>query len=400
MRLSPRTSTTSTLTGAGPVRAGRPTRSLLPRLRPGDVAVLDHLDLDRATAQALVDARVTVVVNAAPMISGRYPNLGPELLAAAGIRLVESVGRAGFEAIAAAGDGVEVELRDGGLYAGGRLLAQGRELDADDVRESMEQARAGMAAQLEAFTHNTAELLRREQDVLLHRLGVPMLDTRIAGRPVVVVAPGPQAAAQVRRIRRFIREQRAVVVAVDTAADALADLRVRADVIVLSGPDGVPSASALRAASDVVVCRTPGSGAGVADGLARMGISPRHFETATTTEDAALLVADAAHPSLVVGAGLTTTLTDYLDRRRPGLAGTYLARLSVGPRLVDAAAVPTLYTGAMKPWHLLLAVVTGLAMVTAAVLTTPVGQDWAEQLRDVLVDLLGHARDLVLGGAS
>lgn len=400
MRLSPRTSTTATPTSAGPVRAGRPTRSLLPHLRQGDIAVLDHLDLDRATAQALLDAGVAAVVNAAPMISGRYPNLGPELLAAAGVRLVESLGRAGFEAIAAAGDGTLVELRDGGVYADGRLLAQGRELDADGVQESMERARAGMAAQLETFTHNTAELLRREQDVLLHRLGVPMLHTRIAGRPVVVVAPGPHAAAQVRPIRRFIREQRAVVVAVDTAADALTDLGVRSDVIVLSGPDGVPSAKSLRAAADVVVCRAAGGAGGVVDGLARMGIEALHFQTAITAEDAALLIADAAHPSLVVGAGLPTTLTDFLDRRHPGLAGTYLARLSVGQRLVDATAVPTLYTGAVRRWHLLLAVVAGLAMVAAAILTTATGQDWADQLRDVLSDLLGSARDLVLEGGA
>src|SRR3954469_165326 len=84
----------------GTARVERRARDLLPRLRPGDVAVIDHLDLDRGTAQALVDAGVVAVVDAAAVISGRYPNLGPQTLAAAGVVIVDGVGASGLAGIA------------------------------------------------------------------------------------------------------------------------------------------------------------------------------------------------------------------------------------------------------------------------------------------------------------
>src|SRR3954469_8288899 len=85
---------------------GRRTTELLPRLRSGDIAVLDQVDLDGPTAEALVDAGVVAVVNRAPMISGRFPNRGPQLLVDAGIRMVDQA-RAldGRDLLAALSDG-------------------------------------------------------------------------------------------------------------------------------------------------------------------------------------------------------------------------------------------------------------------------------------------------------
>src|SRR5687768_16793958 len=76
----------------GAARIGRRTKDLTKRLRPGDVAIIDHIDLDRVAAEALVLAEPAAVINAAPSISGRYPNVGPLLLAAAGIPLLDDVG--------------------------------------------------------------------------------------------------------------------------------------------------------------------------------------------------------------------------------------------------------------------------------------------------------------------
>src|SRR3954468_13653936 len=293
MRL-PSRSTTATDAAAGvrgPVRAGRPTRALLGRLEPGDIAVIDHLDLDQVTARALVDARVAAVVNAQSMISGRYANLGPEILAGAGIVLVEGIGGSAFARLAEAD---VVVVRDGGVYDGGQLLVQGRELDLDDVRVAMAEARAGLAAQLETFPPNSTELLRREEDVFLNGSGIPMLHTPLDQRSAVVVAQA--RSADLAGIKRFVREQRPVVVAVDAAAQKLRKAGVKAEVVVLSGSESLPDAKVLRAARDVVVVQRADAAPGVADGLARMGIAPHVMSTTVPTEDAALLVANARRP--------------------------------------------------------------------------------------------------------
>jgi uncharacterized membrane-anchored protein len=381
MRL-PTRSTTVTDPAAGvrgPVRAGRPTRALLARLEPGDVAVIDHLDLDQGTARALVDARVAVVVNAQQMISGRYANLGPEILAQAGIVLVEGIGGSAFARLA---ETEEVTVRDGGLYDGGQLLVQGRTLDLDDVRHAMTEARTALASQLETFTHNSSELVRREEDILLTGSGLPALHTQLEARPAVVVAHA--RLPELGQIKRFVREQRPVVVAVDGAAEKLRKAGVKPDVVVVSGTEALPEAKVLRGARDVVVVQRADAGSGVTEGLARMGIAPHVVGTTVSTEDAALLVVNAGRPSLVVGVGLTATLEDLLDRRGSGLAGSYLTRLVLGPRLVDGEALPLLYTGRVRPWHIGVSVLAGLVAVGASIATTAVGNDWLEQLVELV----------------
>lgn len=375
MRLPTRQTTSAPAGLAGPVRKGRPTSALLRVLEPGDVAVIDHVDLDRATAQALLAARVAAVLNVQPMLSGRYASLGAELLAEAGVGLVEAIGEEAFSALP---DDEIVQVRDGGVYDGSRLLGQGREVTLADVRAAMDDARAGLQSQLETLVHNSTALLRREQDLLLGEAGLPRLETRVAGRPVLVVADGAGPVDVLRRTRRFVREQRPAVVAVGAVAERLRERRVRADVVVVSPATPLPAAKVLRAARDVVVCRTADAPSGTTESLSRMGISPRVLVTTLAPEEAALLLA-GRDATVVVAAGLPASLEEFLDRRRPGLAGGYLGRLVVGPRLVDAAVLPRLYTGRVKPWHLLGTVLAGLAAVAAAVASTPVGHDWASE---------------------
>lgn len=367
---------------AGTARVERRTRQLLPRLRPGDVAVVEHVDLDRATAQALVDAGVVAVVNAAPMISGRYPNLGPQVLVDAGLLVVDGIGTAG---LAAVGDGRTVRIHDGGVYVGDELVAQGREVDPGTVAAELDLARSGLASQLETLTHSSTEFLRREQDLLLHGRGVPRLATKVAGRPVVVVVDGQDAERELAAIRPFVREQHPVLIGVGAGADLLRAAGHRPDVIVVEGE--LPPAKALRSARDVVVRMDRGSHRDDLEQLERMGIRPLRFESAATPEDAGLIIADAADAAVIVGVGLHATLDDFLDRQRVGLASTYLTRLKVGHRLVDATAVPYLYSGRVRPWHLLLVMLAGLVALAAAVAVTPVGQEWAQQLNDTIQGL-------------
>ncbi|MCF6377800.1 putative cytokinetic ring protein SteA [Nocardioides KLBMP 9356] len=381
----------------GPARLHRRTASLLGRLHPGDVAVLDHLDMDRDTAQALVDADVVAVVNASPMISGRYPNLGPELLVQAGVLVVD---RAGPEVFDRLREGTDVRIDGGVVHVGERVVAEGREVSADVVDTEMTRARSGLAAQLESFTHNTTEFLRREQDLLLHGHGIPAVATDVAGRPVVVVVRTPGWEDELRGIRPFVREQRPVLVGVGRGADALVEAGHRPDVVVLtSGADDLPSAAVLRKARDVVVLVERGSPRSAIEHLERLSIRPLRFETTATPEDAALLLASTHEASLIVGVGLHATLTEFLDRRRTGLASTFLTRLKVGPDLVDATALPRLYDGAVRPRHLLGALLAGLVAVAAAISVTPVGQQWVDELAPAIssttTDLAHDVRGLL-----
>jgi len=376
---------------SGTARVERRTHVLLPRLRPGDIAVIDHLDMDRSTAQGLVDAGVAAVVNVSPMISGRYPNLGPEVLTGAGIPVLDRV--EGTDAIE---DGSTVRVHDEVVYAGETPIAMGREVDGRVIEEEMADARLGLVTQLETLTHNSAEFLRREQDLLLHGLGLPKTATRITGRPVVVVVPGHEHRAELASIKAFLREQNPVLIGVDRGADVLLDAGFRPDIVVLA--DAVedsdrPSAKAMRVARDVVV-RVERGGRAHTDHLERLGVRPVHVETAATTEDTALLLADAGHASVIVGVGMHATLDEFLDRQRSGLASTYLTRLKVGHLLVDARALPTVYAGRVRPRHLLLVLLAGLIALGAAIAVTPVGQEWAEPLTRLVTDLTDDLQGL------
>jgi uncharacterized membrane-anchored protein len=389
MRIPVRQRPSALLPGlVGTARVERRTRLLLPRLRPGDVAVVDHLDMDRATAQGLVDAGVQAVVNAAPMISGRYANLGPEVLTAAGVVLVDGIGVPGLAAIK---DGSRVRLHDATVYVDDEAVATGRVVDADTVRAEMAEARTGLATQLETFTHNSTEFLRREQDLLLHGRGLPRPATRIAGRPVVVVVRGHEFAAELEAIRPYLREQEPVLIGVERGADALVEAGYRPDIVVLSGGEDDaerPSAKTLRGARDVVVRVDRGGDRSATDALERLGVRPLRLESAATPEDAALILADAGNASVIVGVGMHATLDEFLDRQRSGLASTYLTRLKVGPRLVDATALPQLYSGRVRPRHLYVVMLGGLAAMAAAISVTPVGHVWAGDLAAALNDVV------------
>ena len=358
----------------GTARVDRRVATLLPRLRPGDVAVLDVLDLDKTTAQALVEARVAAVVDASDLISGRYPNLGPELLAAAGVLLVDRIGAAGLAAVR---DGGAVRVHDGVVHLGDRAVATGRVLDAATIEAEMAAARRGMVSQLQSFTHNSSEFLRREQDLLLHGVGLPTLRTSMTGRPVVVVSDPHELAARRKGLKPFLNEQDPVLVGVDAGADALVTAGFKPDVVVVTACVEPPTAKAVRGARDVVVVIEPGTSRDAVERLERLGARSLRLETTATAEDAALLLADAADPSVIVAVGSRATLEEFLDRGRSGLASTYLTRLKVGARVVDASAVPTLYSGRVRPRHVLLALVVCVVAVVAAVASTPVGQEWA-----------------------
>jgi uncharacterized membrane-anchored protein len=277
------------------------------------------------------------------------------------------------------------------VYVGEEAVVSGRRLHLEDVRDLMDEARGGLTTQLQSLTHNTTEFLKREQDLLLHGKGVPDLRTRLAGRPVVVVAREFAHEDDLLRIRDFVKEQQPVLVGVDAGADSLLRAGMRPDLLVLgeggfSRPGGVESRvvsdKALTRSREVLLHADPADRLVGAERLERLGVRAHRMQSGGTTEDVALLVADIKGASLIVTVGTHATLDEFLDRHRGGLASSFLTRLRVGPRLVDARNVPPLYAGRVRLWQLLVVLLMGLVALAAAVATTPVGEQWIKDLVD------------------
>jgi uncharacterized membrane-anchored protein len=338
-------------------------------LRPGDIAVLDQVDLDRATADALVAAGVAGVVDASPMISGRYPNLGPEILVAAGVAVLDDVGTEVFGAVR---DGTKVRLSGDTLYAGAAVLAQGAAQTIGTVTEQLLAAKAGLAAQLEAFAANTVEFAKRERPLLLDGVGVPEIRTALAGQPVVVVCRGHDYLRELASLRGYLRETRPVLIGVGGGADALCEAGYQPDIVV--GRLETVSDEVFRSGAEVVVHVDPG---GRPPGLERvldLGVDAVAFPAAGTSEDVALLLAHRHGAALIVAVGTRATLLELLDRDRGGMASTFLTRLTVGPTLVDAQAVARLHRSRISGRALLLLVLAALMVIGVLAALSPTGR--------------------------
>jgi uncharacterized membrane-anchored protein len=279
---------------------------------------------------------------------------------------------------------------------GEQTVAEGRELTPADVAEHLAAAEAGLSTQLHTLTHNSAEFLRREEALVLHGEGIPRVRTRMRGRPVVVVAQGPDDAAELRRMRRYLREVKPVVIATGDGMAVARSAGLSPDVVVLDARTEDPSAKELRASRDVVVTDAPGMRtSGGAERFERMGVRVVSMQTTATAADAALLLADAAGATPIVGVGLRGTVEEFLDGSREGIGSGYVTRLKVGPRLVDATAVPMLYSGQLRARHAYLVLLIGLIAVAAAIATTQVGHQWALDLRDQVEQLFHDLRGRV-----
>ncbi len=368
-------------------RVDRRTSSLVRRLNPGEIAVVDHVDMDRASAVALTEAGVVAVVNAAPSVSGRYPNLGPQHLVESGVVLVDD---AGGQLMTAVQDGAVVRLDGETLYLDDQVVCSGRRQDRRTVAEAMEASRSGIASRLEAMSANAVELLRRESDLLLDGAGVPPLTTPIRHRHVLVVVKAFDYRRDLAALKTYVRENHPVLIGVEAGADALLEAGYHPDVIVCDGAD--ISDIALRCGAEIVVTSGPDGRAGEGERVDRLGVRHTTFHTGCPAEDAAMLLAHAGGAALIVTAGMPAGLEELLDKGRSSMASAFLTRASVGSRVADARAVAQLYTHRIRGWLVLLLVLLAVATVAAAIATTPVGQDWAEQLRSWLVQSYDWAR--------
>jgi uncharacterized membrane-anchored protein len=349
-------------------RLDRRTKNLTKRLQPGDVAIIDHVDLDRVGADALIKCQVSAVVNVAESISGRYPNLGPQLLIEAGIPLVDDVGPDVFDQVK---EGQQVRLDSETLYLGDSVVAKGTRQTAESVAAAIAAAKEGLADQLKAFVTNTFEYISRDSELLIEGIRIPELRTSLADRHVLVVAAGYRYLEDLQALRSYIREFKPVIIGVDGGADALIKAGYWPDLIV--GDMDSVSDKALKCGAEIVVHAYRN---GYAPGLARvqdLDLPSVTLPSDGTSEDVAVLLADEAGASLIVTVGIRIGLVEFLDKGRPGMASAVLTRIRVGDKIVDAKGVSRLYQSRISGRSLVLLAVAALLPIIALA-WTPTGR--------------------------
>jgi len=348
---------------AGTARIDRRTKNLVKRLQPGEVAVIDHEDLDRVAAETLVECGPSAVVNAAPSISGRYPNVGPLLLAAAGIPLLDAVGSDVMDAVP---EGATVVIDGDDLVVGGAVVARGRRHTLATLEEAFEEAERNVGPALEHFVENTVAFIVEEAPLFTRGgLDVPDVGVDFRGRHVLLVVRGSDYREDLLLLRRtgYLGDKRPVLVGVDGGADALLELGYKPDIII--GDFDSVSERALRSGAALVVHAYTDGRAPGAKRLDDLELEHCLFEAPGTSEDIAMLLANHHGAELIVAVGTHTSMVDFLDKGRSGMASTVLVRMLLGPKLVDAKGVSRLYQTQVRARDLLLMVVA--ALVTVAV---------------------------------
>jgi uncharacterized membrane-anchored protein len=369
---------------SGPARPGRRTKLLVKTLHAGDIAILDHHDLDRVSAEDLVAAGVVAVLNCRPSSSGTYPNMGPLLLVQAGIHLVQMPDDGLFEALS---DGDPITVRGGEVLRGGTVVAAGEVQEPDAVRAATDERRREIGDALEAFAQNTIEHMLEERELLSGRIELPRFDTDFRDRPCLIVVRGVDHQKDLRALKPYIRDVRPALVAVDGGANALIDEGFEPDMIV--GDMDSATEATLRCGAELVVHAYPDGRAPGRDHLESLGLPYKLVPAPGTSQDVAMLIAAEKGAQLIVSVGSQFNLVEFLDKNRRGMSSTFLTRLRLGELLVDAKGVSRLYRPQPGTKPIALVAAAGLLCLVLIVVLTPA-------LRDV-ADLLWLKLEVVLG---
>jgi uncharacterized membrane-anchored protein len=354
----------------GTARLGERTKHLVKRLRPGEVAVIDHVDVDRIAAEELIEAGVVAVLNAAPSSSGRYPNAGPLMLARAGIALVDAPDARLFELLK---DGDRVRVRGGTIYVGDEEVAHGRALRVAELEREMQEHRQRIDEALGEFAENTVAHVREETDLLTGNIAFPPTRASFRDRHVLIVVRGDRHRRDLKALRAYIRDVRPLIVAVDGGADGILEAGLKPDMIV--GDMDSAGDAALRCGAELIVHAYPDGRAPGRERLLEAGLDHQVIPAAGTSEDVAMLMAYEKGATLIVSVGAHFNLVEFLDRKRGGMSSTFLTRLRIGERLVDAKGVSRLYNPSSTLAPLAFFAVAFLVLLTILVITSPALND-------------------------
>jgi uncharacterized membrane-anchored protein len=368
----------------GPARLDRRTKRLTQRLSQDDIAIIDHADLDRVSAEELLESGVRVVVNVSPSQTGRFPNPGPLLLVRGGVRLIDVPDADLFENV---DEGELLTVRGSGLYRNGTRLAAGRILGADELAGQLAEQRSRVTEALEAFADNTMRYLREEGRLLSEGIDFPPLKTRFRERQALVVVRGPGHKRDLRIVRPYVRDFRPVLIGVDGGADALIEAGYKPDVIV--GDMDSVGEKALESGAELLVHAYPRGSAPGAARLEELGLPYGVVPAPGMSEDVALLLAFEKGAELIVAVGTHLNLIEFLERDRSGMSSTFLTRLKVGEILVDAKGVSRLVSRRVGLGPFLVFALAALAALAVAVVFSPALREVFELVAIRLRDLLG-----------
>jgi uncharacterized membrane-anchored protein len=363
------------------------TKRLVARIQPGEIAIIDHEDLDRVAAEAVVARGVRVVINASPSITGRYPTLGPLILLRAGVTLVDGVGKLLMKKVR---EGSSIRVEDDRIYAGDQLVGVGVRQSEEQVLSDMEAAESRLADQFDAFARNTLRFIQREQDLLFGGAGMPELKTRLDGRHVLVVVRGYNYREDLAALRSYIRDVKPVLVGVDGGADALLEEGYRPDMII--GDMDSVSSPALRSGAEVILHAYPDGDAPGRPRLEALQVPYLEVQASGMSEDVAFLLAHQKGADLIVAVGSHGNLREFLDKGRAGMASTFLVRLRVGEILVDAKGVSRMYRGSIRGRDIALLVGAALfSMVSVVAVSQPL-RLFVKQIVEIVRQFLFQVR--------
>ncbi|NLM52559.1 MAG: hypothetical protein GX197_07040 [Firmicutes bacterium] len=349
-----------------PAKVGKRTKILVERLQPGDIAVIDHRDLDELAALSLVACKVKAIINADTSISGRYPNNGPQKLLQARIIHLDQAGSQLLEQVK---DGDLLTIRGNAIYRGEKRLAVARLVDAEVIRRQTALAEKNLDNLLDDFVQNTLEYALKEKELILGNLEVPPINVPISGRHALVVVRGKSYREDLKAIKHYLDEIKPVLIAVDGGADALLEYGYIPDLVV-GDMDSVSDLALFKARERVVHAYTDGRAPGM-ERIKRLGLSATIMKAPGTSEDIAMLIAYECGAKLIVAVGTHSNMIDFLEKGRKGMASTFLVRLKVGNRLVDARGVSQLYRGRISGHWLLVLALAASIPVLIMVFTNP-----------------------------
>jgi len=350
----------------GTARLGRRTKDLVKRLVPSDVAVIDHRNLDRIAAEELAARGVRAVVNVSPSSDGSYPNAGPLILVRAGVPLIDAPGAPLFEELA---DGEPIVIEGPRLYGHGRLLVEGRLLEADELARELDQQRRMLDQALLDFTENTMTHIREEGELLTGAIDFPETRTSFRDRHALIVVRGPDHLKDLQALKAYIRDVRPALIGVDGGANTILREGFQPD-IVLGDMDSA-SEDALRCGAELIVHAYPDGRAPGAERLTELGVDHMVVPAPGTSEDVAMLLASEKGAELIVAVGAHFNLVEFLEKRRHGMSSTFLTRLRIGEKLVDAKGVSRLYNSGPSLAQMGTFLGVFLLLLVVVVLTTP-----------------------------
>ncbi len=366
------------------MRKGKRTKDLVKKLEVGEIALIHHADLDRVASEDLSTSGIVGVVNCASSSTGRYPNVGPLILADAGVVLVDAPDEDIFDAVE---DGEIISIIGGEIRRGGEVLGQGVRPTIDEIRERLSDQRDRINVALAEFATNTLEHVREESAMLSGELDLPETRTRFAGRHVLVVVRGPGYREDLAALHAYLRDVRPLIVAVDGGADAVLERGMKPEVIL--GDMDSATDKALRCGAELIVHAYPDGRAPGRERLQEAGLDHLVIPAGGTSQDVAMLLAHEKGAELIVSVGAHYNLTEFLDKNRAGMSSTFLTRLRVGETLIDAKGVSRLYQPGMGKGGAAMFAFAFLLLLVIVIIASPGLDNVAELLWIKIKDAIG-----------